>query len=61
VVVSSLIAFWGRGSVEICVSVGGVPVLVLFTMVGGCARSSPFAGLWFDFLDFGFLICFQLC
>jgi hypothetical protein len=38
-----------------------VAVLVLFAVVAGCARFSPFGGLWFDFLDFGFLICFQLC
>jgi hypothetical protein len=41
--------------------VRGVPMLVLFAVVAGCARFSPFGGLWFDFLDFGFLISFQFC
>jgi hypothetical protein len=61
VVFSSLIALWGIGYVESCVSVGGVPVLVLFAVVAGYARFSPFGGLWFDFLDFDFLICFRFC
>jgi hypothetical protein len=34
-------------------------MLVLFAVVAGCTRFSPVGGLWFDFLDFGFLTCFQ--